>query len=293
MGCPTYLSSWCTCRTRPESSRTERAREENVTETHDTRLREAAWSRVLVVLILATVVVMARVDAAGSSRGAKEAQAEIQIGLCSTPEQILQRLDLRPRGAPITVWQFDDSLLTLFESGVRLRLRVAAEGGSELTLKVANQDCARLERGVVPSGEGKCEYDVYGESMSGTVSITRHLDVETTRELVAGRAAPEQVLSQSQVRYLREVARIWPLPTEIRSLGPMRVQTYRTPDKLYDIDVSELPGGTQYAEISRKVPVADALRLKGVMEADLSRAGVETCADQSSQAGNKLRSLLR
>jgi hypothetical protein len=256
-------------------------------------LYKVAWGRLLALLILATAAVPARATAADSTLSAKGARAEIQIGLCSPAEQVVQRLDLRPRGAPITVWQFDDPALTLFGVGVRLRLRVAADGRSELTLKVANQDCARLEHGLVPSGEGKCEYDVYDASMSGTVSITRHLDAKNTSELVAGRVAPQRVLSQSQVRYLREVARIWPLPTEIRSLGPMRVQTYRTPDKLYDIDVSELPGGIQYAEISRKVPAADALRLKGVMEADLSRAGVETCADQSSQAGNKLRSLLR
>jgi hypothetical protein len=244
-------------------------------------------------MILATAAVPTRAAAAKAPSGTREAQAEIQIGLCSPPEQILKRLDLRPRGAPITVWQFDDPALTLFADGVRLRLRVAADGGSELTLKVANQDCAGLERGVVPSGEGKCEYDVYDASMSGTVSITRHLDAKSTSELVAGRVAPEQVLNQSQARYLREVVRIWPLPPEIRALGPMRVQTYRTPDKLYDIDVSELPGGIQYAEISRKVPAADAVRLKEAMAADLSRAGVEPCADQSSQAGNKLRSLLR
>jgi hypothetical protein len=246
-----------------------------------------------VVFVLATVVVPARTTAANSPPRAKGAQAEIQIGLCSPAAEVVQRLDLRPRGAPITVWQFDDSALTLFADGVRLRLRVAADGGSELTLKVANQDCARLGRGVVPSGEGKCEYDVYGESMAGTVSLNRHLDVETTSELVAGRVAPEQVLNQSQARYLREVVRVWPLPPEVRALGPMRVQTYRTPDKLYDIDISQLPGDIRYAEISRKVPAADALRLKAVMEADLSRVGVEPCADQSSQAGNKLRSLVR
>jgi hypothetical protein len=262
-------------------------------EIRGTRLHEVAWGRLLALLILATAAVPTRAADAEASRATGKAQAEIQIGLCSPPAQILKGLDLRPRGASITVWQFDDSLLTLFESGVRLRLRVAADGGSELTLKVANQDCARLERGVVPSGEGKCEYDVYDTSVTGTVSLTRRLDAETTSELVAGRVAPERVLSQSQVRYLREVARIWPLPAEIRALGPMHVQTYRTPDKLYDIDVTELPGGTRYAEISRKVPVADALRLKQVMESDLSRAGIETCADQSSQAGNKLRSLLR
>ena len=33
--------------------------------------------------------------------------------------------------------------------------------------------------------------------------------------------------------------------------------------------------------------------LEGGMEADLSRAGIEMCADQSSQAVNKLRALLR
>jgi hypothetical protein len=245
-----------------------------------------------VVLILATVVVPARTTAADSPPRAKGARAEIQIGLCSPAEQVVQRLDLRPRGAPITVWQFDDSALTLFAGGVRLRLRVAADGGSELTLKVANQDCARLGRGVVPSGEGKCEYDVYGESMAGTVSLTRHLDVETTSDLVAGRVTPARVLSRAQTGYLRDVVRIWPLPPEIRALGPMQVQTYRTPDKLYDVDISQLPGDIRYAEISRKVPAADALRLKAVMEADLSQAGVETCADQSSQAGNKLRSLV-
>jgi len=244
-------------------------------------------------LILAMAVVPTWADSADSPRGAKEAQAEIQIGLCSTPEQIQQRLKLRPRGAPITVWQFDNSLLTPFEAGVRLRLRVAADGGSEFTLKVADQDCARLVPGVVPSGEGKCEYDVYGANMTGTVSLTRRLDAKITGDLVADRVAPERVLSQSQVRYLRDIVRIWPLPPGIHALGPMHVQTYRTPGKVYDIDISQLPGGIQYAEISRKVPVADAFRLMREMEADVSRAGVEACADQSSQAGNKLRSLLR
>jgi hypothetical protein len=260
---------------------------------HVTRLNEAAWSRLLVALVLATVVVPIRADVAGSPRGGKGARAEIQIGLCSTPEQIQQRLDLRPHGTPITVWQFDDSALTLFAAGVRLRLRVAADGRSELTLKVANQDCARLERGLVPAGEGKCEYDVYGTSMAGTVSLTRRLDAESTSGLVAGRVTPARVLSGAQIGYLRDVVKIWPLPLEVRALGPMQVRTYRSPDKLYDVDISQLPGDIGYAEISRKVPAADALRLKAVMQADLARAGVEPCADQASQAGNKLRSLVR
>jgi hypothetical protein len=176
---------------------------------------------------------------------------------------------------------------------VRLRLRVAADGRSEFTLKVADQDCARLERGLVPSGEGKCEFDMHGASVAGAVSLTRRLSVAGTKELVAGRAAPAQVMSPAQIRYLREVVRVWPLPTEIRALGPMLLRTYGTPDKRYDIDITQLPDGVEYAEISRKVPVADATRVQATMEADLSRAGVEICADQTSQAVNKLRSMLR
>jgi len=101
------------------------------------------------------------------------------------------------------------------------------------------------------------------------------------------------VLSPAQITYLREVAGFWPLPPGVRGLGPMRVRTYRTKGERYDIDISQLPGGERYAEISRKVPLADATQTFGTLKANLSRAGVEMCADQSSQAANKLRALLR
>jgi len=220
-------------------------------------------------------------------------KAEIQIGLCAPPERIVQALDLQPRGAPIDVWQFDDAALTLLERGVRLRVRGSKDGSSEFTLKVANQDCARANPELIPSGEGKCEYDVYGETASDTVSLTRRLSADDTAALLAGRVAAMQMLSRAQIRYLREVAGVWPLPPDLRSLGPIRVQAYRTKGAAYDIDVSELPAGEQYAEISRKVPRADAARAMKIMEERLSRAGVEQCAGQSSQAGEKLRSLVR
>ena len=244
-------------------------------------------------MLFATAVALPRVIAAEPTPGAKRAGAEIQISLCAPANEILQALDLRPRGTAIKVWQFDDAALTLFERGLRVRLRVAADGRSVLTLKVADQDCMQLDPKLVPPGEGKCEYDVYGARMAGAVSLTRRLDAKSTKALLAGRVAPAQVLSPSQIRYLREVVAIWPLPPGIHGLGPMQVRTYRTKGDPYDIDISQIPGGEQYAEISRKVPLADAARLVGVLEADLSRAGVEMCADQSSQAVNKLRSLLR
>ncbi len=246
----------------------------------------------MLVMIFAAAVIALRVGAAEAA-GATVTQAEIQIGLCAPADQIVQALDLRPRGGPIEVWQFDDAALVLFGRGLRLRLRMAEDGRSEFTLKVADQDCARVDRELMPPGEGKCEYDVYGTSRAGAVSLTRSLDAKSTNDLLADRIAPAQALSASQIRYLRETVGIWPLPPGIRALGPMQVRTYRTKGKRYDVDISQLPGGERFAEISRKVPLSDAMRAKQVMEADISRAGVEMCADQSSQAGRKLRSLLR
>jgi len=243
--------------------------------------------------LLATAAAQPRAGAAEPLRDVKVLQAEVQIGLCASTDKVVQALDLRPHGAPITVWQFDDPALTLFGNGLRLRLRVAADGHSVLTLKVADQDCARLDPKLVPQGEGKCEYDVYGNNMAGAVSLNIRLGTKRTSDLLAGRVTPAEAMSPTQVRYLRDVVGIWPLPGNIRKLGPMQVQTYRTKGKVEDIDISQLPDGEQVAEISRKVPLGDASQTMGAMEADLSRAGVEMCADQSSQAANKLRSLLR
>jgi hypothetical protein len=116
----------------------------------------------ILAILLATAAAQPWAGAAEPLPDAKGLQAEVQIGLCASTDKIVQALDLRPHGAPITVWQFDDSALTLFGRGLRLRLRVGADGHSVLTLKVADQDCARLDPKLVPPGEGKCEYDVYG-----------------------------------------------------------------------------------------------------------------------------------
>ena len=243
-------------------------------------------------MIFATIAAESRATAAEAPFSAEGTRAEIQIGLCAPPDQIVHKLDARPRGDPIKVWHFDDTRLTLAARGLRLRLRVAADGRSEITLKVTNQDCGQVDSKLVPPGEGKCEYDVYGTNVAGVVSLTRRLGEKSTNDLIAGRVTPGQVLSQSQIRYLREVVGIWPLPSGIGSLGPMQVQIFRTKDKHYEIDISKLPGGEQYGEISRKVPFADVTRTKAAMTAYVERAGIEMCADQSSQAANKLRYLL-
>jgi len=134
-----------------------------------TRTRRNAT--VMLAMVFVAAVIAPRAGAA-EVPGTTGIQAEIQIELCAPADQIVQALDLHPRGTPIKVWQFDDAALVLFGRGLRLRLRVTADGRSEFTLKVADQDCARLGRGLVPSDEGKCEYDAYGTSMAGAVSHT-------------------------------------------------------------------------------------------------------------------------
>jgi hypothetical protein len=254
--------------------------------------RTVRHARAVAAMLVAFAVPGPQAIAAKPLPDAKETRAEVQIGLCAPTDQIERALGLRPRGTPINVWLFDDAALTLFGRGLRLRLR-ASDGRSDLTLKVANQDCARLDPTVVPPGQGKCEYDVYGTSKTGAVSLTRRLSANSTNDLLAGRVAPAQMLSSSQITYLRDVVGSWPLPPGIRGLGPMHVRTYRAKGGLYDVDISRTPIGEQYVEISRKVPAAEATRAMDVLKADLSRAGVEMCADQSAQVVNKLRSLLR
>lgn len=248
----------------------------------------------LLLPLLAVAVGDSPATAAGASPDERHGvQAEIQIGLCSPIETIVRNLKLGPPRASVTVWQFDDQALSLFARGIRLRLRVAADGRSVLTLKVADQDCAIVDARRIPRGEGKCEYDMYGDSAAGAVSLNVELDAKRTNDLAAGRTTPAQSLSASQVVYLRDVVRIWPLPSDIRALGPMQVETYRTKGRRYDIDTSRLPGGERFAEISRKVPLGNAPRDMRAMGTELAKAGIEVCPVRSSPALDKLRALER
>ncbi len=80
----------------------------------------------------------------------------------------------------------------------------------------------------------------------------------------------------------------------MRPLGPTRVTSFRGKGKrAISLDVSELPGGERYIEASRKVREAHWQAERTRFETDLAKAGVELCADQSAQAGNKLRTLLK
>lgn len=230
-------------------------------------------------------------QAAPSAASKSGPRAEVQMGLCAPQADIERAFGLHQREAPYEVWQFDDAALTLLGHGLRLRLRIQA-AKSELTLKIADQKCDALPPDLVPRGEGKCEYDVYGAQPAGAVSLNKTLDAGTTRDLVGGRLAVAQALTPAQVRYLRDVVHFWPLPADLLSLGPIKAHVYRTKDKTYDVDVHVMPDGERYAEITRKVPIAEAQPAFQALKEYVARAGIPECTDRSGQAANKLRALL-
>jgi len=170
------------------------------------------------------------------------------------------------------------------------RLRLTGRG-AELTLKAADQDCKQEPSALLPAREGKCEYELHGSDFKGAVSLTRRLDEATSSALLGDRMPLEKALSAAQVRFLREGAFAWPPPPQ--RLGPVRIQAYRSKTAKPVVEAWELPAGTRYVEISEKARVGDALRRRAEIEKMLASAGVKVCADQSSQAGAKLRELAR
>ena len=215
-------------------------------------------------------------------------RAEIQVALCEPTELLASKLGLRERGPPYETWHFDDTSLTLLERGIRLRLRTTRDGGN-LTLKAANLDCKSLPGGAIQSAEGKCEYDMYGDTISGAVSLSRTLDAATTRDLLAGKVEVATLLSQPQLSFLRDVMKSWPLPAELRPLGPISNRVYRA--SRYDVDISTLPDGQSYAEIADKVPLDKAASEHDKLLRRLSHAKVEVCPDQRGQAAAKMKRL--
>ena len=253
--------------------------------------RSKGWLALIVIVVVTALVVGLNVVRKGGSKAKAASRVEIQIGLCGDPAAIAGALDLRSRGAPLEVWLFDDAELAMLQRGLRFRLRVT-DDRSELTMKVANQDCTALAPGVVPKKEGKCEYDMHGDAVTGAVSLSRALDATQTRAIREARLALVDALSSSQVKYLRDVVGVWPLPGDVHRLGPIQVQRYRGADLPYDVDVSTLPDGSRFVEISRKVAAAKVAHARERLNADLAQAGVAACDDQSAQAQTKLRALL-
>jgi hypothetical protein len=239
----------------------------------------------------ALFVVLAGCGAVAQS-DSSEPRAEIQINLCAPPQAIIQGLALHPDGAvPTEAWYFDTPRLQLAQRGLVFRLR-QGDRQPELTLKVASQDCTRVESSWIPRGEGKCEYDNHGALFSGTVSLSKTLDDESAHALTEGRLPLERALGPAQIAYLRNVVSAWPLVSAIRPLGPIQIRQYSNKNAGYDVNVWKLSAGKTYVELSEKTSFKDVLQRRQALLAMLSRADIALCPDQAGQGIERLRTLL-
>jgi len=227
--------------------------------------------------------------AATPAQGAPEARAAVQINLCAASDAVVRALRLRPAES-FESWYFESPGRVHDKRGQAFRLRTGGSG-PQLTLKVADQNCARVDPGLLPAAEARCEYDIHGVKPVGAVSITRSLSAESARALIAGRTALADALSPAQVHYL-QAAGGWPLAADMRPLGPVRIRAYRSTGVKYVVEAWTLPGDERFVEISQKAPLIAAAALQGELETMLDRASVPRCADQTSQAAAKLDAML-
>ena len=167
---------------------------------------------------------------AAADTGSVESQAEIQINLCSDPAQVISTLALVGDRKPTTVWLFDSPTLDLNRAGLRLRLREHRKG-SELTLKVAGQNCEQVNPALLKPN-GKCEADLHGDALDDVISLSRRLEKSDRERLLASdtaRGAPlaaalTAAMEPSQRTMLAEHRSVTggaePLPSDISRLGP-------------------------------------------------------------------------
>lgn len=244
-------------------------------------------------LVVLSVLLCANLPTAAiAGESARIGGAEVQINLCSEPQRIIEALHLERKGAkPQEVWYVDTPGLDLFRQGVMFRLRIK-DRKSELTLKVAKQDCAKVNSDLLPADQAKCEYDVRGAHVVGAVSLTRILDDGQDHSLIEGRLALADLLSQAQIRYLQEVVALWPLIPELKCLGPAQVETYYMKGQSFVVELWQLPSGRHYEEISQKSSLKDAPLVNSALEGILRRNQVQLCPDQGSQTGSRLKVFL-
>ena len=202
-------------------------------------------------------------------------------------------LHLQPVAAErYEVWYFDTADTALFRNGIVARVRIKARS-NELTLKFADQDCARIAPGSLPPHQSKCEYDVRGAaSAAGAISISRTFGDDEWRSLLAKPGDLPAMLSPAQVDFLRGKNSAWPLPSPLLALGPVRVQPYRAKGEEFVVESWQFPSGYRLLEISQKSSLSNAPALNDDLRARLTRHGVAICPDQGSPAGEKLRDLL-
>jgi len=151
--------------------------------------------------------------------------------------------------------------------------------------------------------DGKCEADLHGDSLEDVVSLSRSLSRDELRTLLPQPGAPKEPLAdalwaqmsggQRDLLGASRHAVGGRLPSELRALGPSQVRAYRSSADDFVVEVWTLPKGQQFVELSQRATRESAIALRARLLDRITSAGLTTCPDQQSQAGEKLRLLVQ
>jgi len=224
---------------------------------------------------------------------AQRALAEVQVKVCSAPQQAITALRLAPAKRPrMRVWLFDTPAFALQQQGVLVRVR---DDGRrvELTIKARVRSCTQMDPRTL-GRHGKCETDLHGEHVQDAVSISsrpRQLQATALLEAEAAYAATllPDLLTPEQRALLDTHAS--GLTTGLRRYGPATVDLYDWPGTSAEVEVWTLPGLAPLIEVSQKSTPADAPALRTRLEQQVAAGGLALCDDQRSQTPARLKAL--
>jgi len=231
--------------------------------------------------------------ASAGPAGAQDARAEVQVKVCSTPQQAITALRLKPAKRPhMRMWLFDTPAFALQQQGVLVRLR---DDGRrvELTTKAKVRSCAQIDPGSL-GRHGKCETDFHGGHSQDAVSISSRPKSHQATAILkadAGYAATllSHLLTPEQGALLEAHAR--GVTAGLRRYGPAEVALYDWPGTGAEVEVWTLPGLPPLMEISQKSTVAEAPALRQRLEQQIVAGGLPLCTDQGSRTPARLKAL--
>lgn len=237
--------------------------------------------------------VLSLVFASSCPEAAQHVRAEVQVKVCSTPQQAIAALGLKPAKRPqMRVWLFDTPAFALQQQGVLVRMR---DDGRriELTTKARVRSCAQIDQRAL-GRQGKCETDLHGDHVQDAVSISSRPKSHQATALLkaeaeyAGTLLP-RLLTPDQSALLDAHAR--GMTAGLRRYGPAAVELYDWPATGAEVEVWTLPGLASLMEVSQKSTVAEAVTLRQRLERQITAGGLALCADQGSRTPARLKAL--
>lgn len=231
--------------------------------------------------------------AAAGGVAAQQRAAEVQVKVCSEPQQAISALRLAAaKPSHMRVWLFDTPAFSLQQRGLLVRLR---DDGRrvELTVKARVENCARVDARTL-GARGKCETDLHGNHVQDAVSVSGRPRKAQARELIdadatAAAALLPAALTAEQRALIESQGGLQ--ATGLKRYGPAPVVLYDWPGTEAEVEVWTLPNTPPLMEVSQKSTATAAPALRQRLEQQLAAAGLTLCADQASRTPARLKAL--